>query len=213
MIFMPAMSMIPTRTVKCLTELKRTAECYTVISECSLIHDARNSAAALAIRNGFDRVLWLDSDMMFDADLLERLSADMNGAPERELVCGLYFKREIPTTPVIYRHLIEKQKPEDGSAPVYEPEIYFDYPLNAIFPVAACGFGAVLTRTDLLRRVWDKYGPPFDCLPGLGEDLSFCLRAGQLSAGQYCDSAVKVGHLGPFCFGENLYMMNRNAAP
>ena len=64
------------------------------------------------------------------------------------------------------------------------------------------GFGAVLTKVDLLRAVVDAFGAPFQPLPYFGEDLSFCWRVGQIGRKMYCDGAVKVGHIGTQIFGE-----------
>ena len=199
------MSTIPTRTVKSLEYLHRLPETYTALSECTLIQDARNSITQLAIDKNFDRILWIDSDMVFDNDLLLRLSKDMDNG--HEMVCGLFFKREIPTTPVIYDALTE-----DKSTGNITPSIFFDYPHDQLFRIAACGFGAVMTSVQLLRDVWDKFGPPFDYHANLGEDISFCWRVGQLGREIYCDSAVKVGHLGRMVYAEDMYMLNRRGA-
>lgn len=167
-------------------------------TQCTLIHDARNDFVSRAIVGEYDRVLWLDSDMVFEPDIMERLSADLDEG--REYVCGLYFKRVFPTAPVIYKRLSESAVPG-----ILEAETYKDYPKDRIFEIAASGFGAVMTTTNILKATWDKYGPPFYQVANLGEDLSFCWRLQEMGVKMYCDSRVKCGHIGQFVFNENVY--------
>lgn len=162
------------------------------IARSSLIYTARNSLADAAIEGGFDRVLWLDSDMVFQPDLLQRLSADLDEG--RDYVCALFFKRKAPYPAVIYKELkiIEH---ETGLVTPVAP-LYGDYPKDTIFPIAASGFGAVMTSVRLLREVREKFGQGFTPVLGFGEDLSFCTRVTKLGVPMYCDSRIKVGHVG-----------------
>ena len=166
----------------------------------SLVYDARNDLAAKAIDGGFDRVLWLDSDMKFLPDTLERLHADMDDG--LEFVCGLYFKRKQPITPCIYKALYATK--EDNMITPHA-DIYDDYPRDSLFRISACGFGMVLTSVDLLKRVKEKFGLPFSPTIGFGEDLSFCMRASALEVPLYCDGRIKVGHIGFTEFTEETY--------
>ena len=179
------------------------------ISNC-LIYDSRNIFSSNAIREGYERVLWLDSDMQFEPDLLERLSADMDEDPGKKVISALYFKRKIPTTPVIYKKL------DYGQSEAWQikatVESYLDYPKDTLFEVEGCGFGAVLTNVDILRDVWDSFGPPFDPMTHMGEDLSFCWRVKQLGEKIYCDSRVKVGHIGQYTFDESVYKAQQSNA-
>lgn len=84
-------------------------------------------------------------------------------------------------------------------------EAYGDYPRDSLFPVAGCGFGAVMMTTELLRRLQAAYGLPFTPLPGFGEDLSFCLRVQELGAEVWCDSSIKLGHAGMAIYTEAEY--------
>lgn len=168
----------------------------------ALLYDSRNIFSENAIKAGYDRVLWLDSDMRFDPDLLERLSADMDENPGMKIVSALYFKRRLPTTPVIYKTL--DYGIENGIA---KPtvETYLDYTKDALFEVQGCGFGAVLTDVSVLREIWDNYGPPFQPMEHMGEDLTFCYLARELGHSIYCDSRVKCGHVGLYEYGEKDY--------
>ena len=190
LIAVPALDTMPTQTAYAMLNLKRDCPSrYSFIVRASCV-DARNMLAREAIESGADRVLWLDSDMVFQDDLMLRLGEDLDAG--WDMVCGLYFKRELPVTPVIYKRV----EMVNGVEP------YKDYPKDEIFPVAGCGFGAVMMTTELLRRTGER---PFTPLPNLSEDLSFCKRATDAGARIACDSRIKVGHVGQMVFGENMY--------
>ena len=204
MIAVPCMDMVHTdffRSCIGMTQLGDGIQWTTC--QCSLIYEARNTLADIAIREDFDRVLWLDSDMVFDKNLLIRLSEHLDLG--REMVTGLYFGRKAPIRPMIYKDL---RLDPDGSGHGFRPvaENFDDYERDSLFEVAGCGFGAVLMTTALLRRVRDLYGPPFFPAQGFGEDFSFCRRVRGYANGKiWCDSSVKLGHAGTALFDEELY--------
>ena len=194
LIAVPALDVMPVLTAYSMLSLKRDCPSrfsFIVRASC---HDARNLLAAEAIESGADRVLWLDSDMVFDEDLMIRLGADLDAG--WDMVCGLYFKRELPTTPVIYRSVEAAGK----------CEVYADYPRNNLFEIAGCGFGAVMMTTELIRQADAEFKTgPFTPLLKLSEDLSFCKRAAAVGARMACDSRIKVGHVGQIVYGEAMY--------
>lgn len=204
LIALPCMDMVHTIFLKSLLGMDRVGQCGFAFSCSSLIYDARNQLAKQAVTEGYDRVLWLDSDMDFQPDLLKQLSADMDEG--REFVTGLYFKRKAPVKPVIYKSLgFYKDEGVEGVTPVAVP--YEDYPQDSIFPIAACGFGGCLVSVDLIKRVGDKFGLPFSPVMGFGEDLSFCTRVSELGVEMYCDSRVKMGHVGFGTITEETYLL------
>lgn len=195
LIAIPAMSMCPVPFAYSLATLRRDCPSKISIISGAAVHEARNALAIEAIDNGCDRVLWLDSDMVFDDDLMIRLGEDLDAG--WDMVCGIYFKRRLPITPVIYSDIDETS----GGT-----ETYKEYPRDSLFPIAGCGFGAVMTTTALLKEVADAYDTlPFTPMPKLSEDLSFCMRAKNLGAKIGCDSRIKVGHVGQITFGEQMY--------
>lgn len=206
LIALPCMDMVHTVFLKALMGMDRVGDTHFSISCSSLVYDARNTLAKQAVIEGFDRVLWLDSDMDFSPDLLKRLSADMDEG--REMVSGLYFKRKAPVKPVIYKELgFWRDKEKDEVTPIAIP--YEDYPKDEIFTIAGCGFGGCLVSVDLIKRVGDKFGLPFSPLMGFGEDLSFCSRVSQLGVEMFCDSRVKMGHVGLGTITEETYFQTR----
>jgi len=192
MIAIPCMDMVPARFAASLMELRRVGDpCTACFSMGSLIYDSRNKIARAAIEGGYDRVLWLDSDMEFQPDLMEQLNDwIIDGC---YFVSGLYASRKEPIRPVIFKdiHVEDTAEGKKAVVPFYE-----DYPKEVIFEVEACGFGAVMTTVKLLRDVTEKYGLPFTPAMGFGEDIAFCLRARELGYKLWCDSSIKLGHIG-----------------
>lgn len=206
LIAIPCMDMVHTVFMKSVVGLERVGECRFSLTCSSLVYDARNTLAKQAVTEGFDRVLWLDSDMDFNPDMLKLLSEDMDEG--KELVSGLYFKRKAPVKPVIYKEVGYYHDPQNDSVtPIAIP--YEDYPKDSIFPIAGCGFGGVLVSVDLIKRVGEKFGLPFSPILGFGEDLSFCKRVSELGVEMFCNSRVKMGHVGLGTITEETYLSTR----
>ena len=202
----PCMDMVHTTFLKSVLGMDRVGECRFSITCSSLIYDARNNLAKQAVSEGFDRILWLDSDMDFQPDLMKRLSADLDEG--REFVSGLYFKRRAPIQPVVYKEVgYYHSKELDEVTPIAIP--YGDYPKDDIFKVAGAGFGGAMMNVDLIKRVGDKFGLPFSPIMGFGEDLSFCVRCSELGVDLFCDSRVKMGHVGLGTITEETYLSTR----
>ena len=192
LIAIPCMDYIEADFVECLTNLTAKYspdEIEIKYLKASLVYDARNQLTQYAIKKGgYDFVLWLDSDMTFDENLLDRLLEDIEG---KQVVTGLCFGRRPPFKPCIYKSLnvqIDGQMIHPKCDPMY------DYPRDQVFEVAACGFACVLMRMEVLEAM-GVYGVPFFPVGGLGEDLTFCWRASKLDVKFHCDSRLKIGHL------------------
>ena len=197
LIAMPTMGTMPIKTVKSLMGILFRSKCefFLQFTENSLIYNARNDLAECAMEKECDYVLWIDSDMTFPADALERMIAD-----DKDVVTGLYFQRRGEHRPVIYSKV-----DETGT------ELVNDYPQDHLFMVEGCGFGLVLMRVEVLRRIAEEYHLMFHPIPQLGEDLSFCYRWKELGGEIWCDPAIKCGHLGEYEFTEEDYWHGRRA--
>lgn len=192
MVAVPCMDMMHSDFVVSLTGLQHDGDVTFVYSKSSLVYDSRNGLANQAIKGGFDAVLWIDSDMTFLPDTYFRLREDLEAGAD--MVCGIYTTRRPPVKPAIFSQ-IGYTLHEDGTAETVAKS-FLEYPKNALFEIDACGFGCVLTKTALLREVKEKYGLPFSPVLGFGEDISFCLRVKELGKKIYCDSRIKLGHIG-----------------
>ena len=203
LIAIPCMDMVHTAFMGSLLMMNRVGEVGFSVSSSSLVYDARNNLAKQALDGGFDRILWLDSDMSFKPDLFEKLSKDMD-EEGLDIVGGIYFARKAPLVPIVYQKVGYYHNDNDDSVSPAALNFY-EYPKDQLFPCEGIGFGAVLVTTNLVKKVQDKYGLPFSPILGFGEDLSFCIRARDVGATIYCDSRIKVGHVGLHTYSEEDY--------
>ena len=204
LIAVPCMDMLHTAFFVSYDSMRKVGDILLSACQSSLIYDSRNRLGKFALDAGADRILWLDSDMMLPVDLMEQLSRDLDDG--LEYVSALAFQRVPPYKPIAYSK-IELEKGENNTATI-EVETIREWP-EGLFEVAGAGLAAVMMTTDLYRRVYDEYGLPFSPLLGLGEDLSFCVRARKVGAKLYCDSRVKPKHIGLMAFDENSYLAGR----
>ena len=201
MIAVPCMDTAWTDFTRSCVGLELSGDVQWTTCQSSLIYDARNKLAEIAIDGNFDRVLWLDSDVVFDRFLFRRLSEHLDLG--REMITGLYFGRKAPIRPMIYREL-QLTRDENGSERA-AAENFDGYERDSLFRVAGCGFGAVMMTVDLIRRVRDRFGLPFFPAQGFGEDLAFCRRVSALGEEIWCDSSIKLGHVGLSIIDEDTY--------
>ena len=202
MIAIPCMDMMHSNFVMSLTGLRLEGDVKFAYSVSSLVYDSRNSLARKAIVEKFDQILWLDSDMEFEPDMYKRMKADLDEG--RDMVSGFYVTRKPPIKPVIfdkcgYEHLAGNEVKPFAHA-------FYDYPKDEIFEVDACGFGGVLMKVSMVKEIEEKFGLPFSPILGFGEDISFCLRAKELGFKVWCDSRIKMGHVGYHTFKESDYV-------
>ena len=197
LIAIPCGDQLEANFVECLLALRPVGEVEIKLLKGTLVYDARNQLMEYALKTGgYDFILWLDSDMTFEPDLLEWLMEDIEG---KQMVTGLCFGRRPPFNPCIYK---EVRVDQEGLGYMPHAENYFDYPRDQLFEVEGCGFACVLMRVDMLDAM-SIYGVPFFPIAGLGEDLAFCYRAKKLDFSLWCDSRLKIGHIMRISVDEN----------
>lgn len=199
LIAIPCMDMVHTQFASSLLGLRLSGEVQFSFLSSSLVYDSRNQLLKKAVDEDFDRVLWLDSDMTFEPDLFERMSKHMDEG--LDFVCALYVTRKSPFKPCMIKNI---GLDVEGDKATPKAETYFDYKKNSLFEIEACGFAGVMTSAKLLKSVGKKYGVAFSPLLGFGEDYSFCLRAKKEGFKLYCDSSIKMGHIGLMTFTEDI---------
>jgi hypothetical protein len=187
------------------------------------IVDARNKAIADWLddptRSHIDWWFWLDTDMGYNPDTVERLLA-VADPKKRPIVGGLCFSlseeaddgmggKRVEPRPTLFKWV-----PELGCIGVA------DYPINTVMPVAATGAACVLIHRSVLEAIRDEHGDTwYDRIPnpyvgGLhSEDISFCLRAGALGFPTLVHTGVRTTHLKHFWVGETEYWNYRPAPP
>ena len=204
MIAVPMLDKVDSNFLTSLVGLKGVGTTKLAVQRGSLVYNARGNLALRAINEDYEYILWLDSDMVFAPDTLEMLWEDAQGG--KDFVSGLYFKRTLPTKPLICKSVTWSRDSETGMID-HGVDIMEDYPKDSVFEIAACGFGCALIKTELIANIAAACTmSPFEPLPGLGEDYSFCWRAGKMGIKMYCDSRVKPGHMGTFLYNEETWL-------
>ena len=189
-IAVPSMDTLPALFCQSLALLQRAGDTKIGFEVGSLVYNARNNLAKQAIKSEADYVLWLDSDMVFAPDLLQRmLSVCLDN--KIDFLTAVCFRRKPPYTPCLFEKL--ERLPDDKGASY---TALMSVP-DGRFKVGGCGFAGVLMSTDVLMSVAAKFGGRmFDPLPGFGEDVAFCWRARQCGYEIWCDSGIELGHVG-----------------
>jgi len=166
--------------------------------------EARNLTVSTFLDREADWLLWTDTDMGWAADSLDRLMAAADHA-ERPIVGALCFSwqeheedgmggwrtKALPT-------LFQWAKTEDGKNGLAP---WLDYPSGEVVQVAATGSAFILIHRDVLLKMGEEYGATWYArvrAPGggqlLGEDLSFCVKAGTLGYPVHVHTGVKTSH-------------------
>lgn len=201
LVAIPCMDTVPTAFMRAILNCRWLGDVEISFAQGSLVYDARNTLAKKAISEGFERVLWIDSDMTFGPDLFSRLSDDLD--MKSGMVSAIYYKRKEPIEPVIYESLTLQDEP--GGLKTASAKVKLDLPKNEIVQIDGCGFGAVMMQTEYLKAVSEKYGLPFYPTQGFGEDLSFCWRLKELGLPIFADTSIQCGHVGQYEFTFNTY--------
>lgn len=148
---------------------------------------AREALADHALTAGMDYILMIDDDMLTPMDLFERLYNH-----NVDIVAPLAFTRNAPHYAVIYNC-------EAGFDPVMKNAYMMNhfirnYPENQLVRCDAVGFGAVLIKMDIIKRMKKPY---FQNAASTGEDVYFCYNAYQQTGAKvYMDTSLKIDHLG-----------------
>ena len=202
LICVPSMDQVAAGFAQSLATLNKVGECSISFVCGSLVYDSRNKLARKALEMGADYTVWFDSDMLFEPDTMKKLIEHLeNGC---DIVSGLYFRRAVPFTPVLFRKL-------DMSGPYCKWRDFDDYPKDQLFELEGIGFGCCAIKSEVLLAMSVKYKDFFSPIKGVGEDLSFCWRARELGYKIYCDSSIKCGHVGHMTITESLFLANQEA--
>jgi GT2 family glycosyltransferase len=185
---------------------------------------ARNEAVEDFLAGDVPWLLFVDLDMGFDPDALERLLAVAD--PEtRPIVGGLCFG---------YSPSDDRMADANGVMRYPFPTIYdlarngesigfrvrYGYRSNALQQCFATGAAFLLIHRSALERMRDEKGQTWFARmqqPGgttwWGEDVSFCARAAMCGIELWVDTRVRTSHWKPVYVSESFYMAQLQAPP
>jgi GT2 family glycosyltransferase len=168
---------------------------FRFVSNC-LIYDAREKLAEYAVNEGYDYLLFIDSDMVLPSNTVLYMLEDMkNGA---EMVTGMIFKRSYPYQPCFYprARLNKIRKVENGIEKVdMVPDLEgcIEWEKDSIIPLEGMGMACCMIDVSLFKRIQKPWFYPF---PKVGEDITFCIKARQeAKAKMIVDTRIDVGHI------------------
>lgn len=187
---MPCMRTIPYKTTMSLLRTVKQGVVDPMLVEGSLIYDSRDTIAEFAVNNGYDYVLFVDSDMVFDKTDIEKLVRH-----DADIVSGLYVTRNGENMNVAYNKIITRRR-----FPFRAPKLFADNGVTGYAEIAACGFGFCLIKTDVIKRMAKRYKSLFEPFKGVGEDIAFCIRAKRCGYKIMIDRDVRLGHVGEMVY-------------
>lgn len=138
-----------------------------------------------------DWLFMLDTDHVFAPDILERLFR-LKKKYKAQVISAAYQYKFPPHSPVVNMW----QKFPDGALKVL-PIVDWNRNVDTI-PVGSVGAGALLMDTAVIRRIMKELNEkPFQIIPGLSEDYSFCFRCYKLGIPVLWAPKVEAHHLIP----------------
>lgn len=203
----PHTGTFPWQTCMSLMSLKLPANTmikYHLIGSC-LVYDAREKIINFAENVNADWILYIDSDMVLPSDcLLKFVNAKLENK-EIEIMGGMCFKRTPPFQPCFYTKA--RINPETKK-PLLESPI--DFPETGLIEVEGIGMACTFIRKSAWKKVKEKHESPFFPYPGVGEDLSFCIRARMAGIKMYTDLSINVGHMAQMEIKKEHFFMARD---
>lgn len=145
----------------------------------------RNVIAEAALENGCTHVFYIDDDLVFEADALDRLLVHA----DKDVVSGLYLMRNFPHYPLAFDEVREN---ENGKCKF----MFLTPDKEGLVRVVNCGFGFVLIKTDVFRKLekpWVRLGEIEKdewC-----DDVAFFNRVRKAGFKLYCDLDIRLGHM------------------
>jgi len=160
----------------------------------TLIFDQRNNLAQAALEEGSDYILWIDADMRFPKNTIDRLLKH-----DKDIVGVNATTRSIPVKATAKMLEIDLENKENHWLQVISKG------KTGLEKVTAIGCGVMLVK----RKVFEQTPKPwfwFYQLPGgktLGEDVHFCVAAQDAGFETWVDHDLsnEIGHVGEYVYG------------
>lgn len=156
------------------------------------ISDARNAACESAIDEDAEYLFFIDSDMDFPVETLQRLKDC-----KADVACTDMWSRGWPSFRTVMRS--DKEPNDEGllqSIPVKDEDLPPPGE-RGVEDVDICGMACTLIRVDFLKKFKERYkDQPWFWVARHGEDATFCFNSKAMGATIRCDFGVVAGHWG-----------------
>ena len=182
----PSARSVETECFESIFNMKKRGKVDLFVPHNYSIDASRNMVAEYAMNHGYDYILWIDSDTIIPKDTLTRLMD-----ADKDIVSGVYAYKILAGKNVVAKRYSDKE------ADIYEDvtvkEIKERHRTKERILVDAVGFGCVLTKTDVFRKIEN---PWFIYTQHMGEDIYFCRKAQDAGFEVWLDTGVLCGHIG-----------------
>lgn len=152
---------------------------------------AREKLISEALKGGMDYILMYDDDMVLPIDMIQEMLLDIELHPEIDVLAPLAFMRNPPHYAVMYTSVEGYDSTTHSS--YFINNFVKNYPRNKLVECDAVGFGAVLIKMEIVKKMRAPY-----CFSttGSGEDIFFCYKAKKEARARiFMDTHIKLGHI------------------
>ena len=155
-----------------------------ITKEGSIVHWNRESIVQKAIEENCSHVLFVDTDMVFDADAAGRLLRR-----DKDIIGVDYNTRKLPTVSTVKIH------DENGD--------FIKEEKDGLLKCAGVGTGFMLIKTLVFTKLshpWFMFESNDKGEVVYGEDMWFCNKARKAGFEIFADLTIKVGHIGDYIY-------------
>jgi hypothetical protein len=155
-----------------------------------LVSDLRDEAAAIALAGDYSHILFLDADMTWPTDVLDKMLAHHGHG----IVSGLYHLKAWPHWPVALKNA--QWNAVDGD---------YDYTYDEAAPHCEgmrreelIGMGCTIVPVEVFKRYdrpWFNYGTNAQGMTVITEDVYFSQQALAVGCPMWLDPSITCGHI------------------
>ena len=196
-VLVPVAKTLEPETEACLSELMNRGYPVRLLRNGSQVDLVRSLMATRAFRDGFAETFWIDSDIAFDPNDVEKIR--QHGKP---MTAGLYVKKGRTEFAAKFKEadtltfgegggLLEMEYVGMGFTHIRK-EVY--EALVKDLPLCGGGYDGEEVIPFFLPMVTREGGKP----NYLSEDYSFCRRAKDAGFTMFADTSIKLGHMGSY---------------
>ena len=173
------------KTMQSLLEMVAISDydfCFVIATEGYTISENRAYIATQALKNNSDYLLFIDDDMVFPPDTLDRLLAY-----KKEIIGVASNSRCLPLKTTV--QLLDNTIPEKF--------------LKEFLEVKHVGTGIMLIDMKVFNKInkpWFNTKTHINGFTSQGEDAWFCERAREKGISIWCDGILSVSHIGDYIF-------------
>ena len=171
-----------------IQKTKRGIEISFLVQDGLKLDVMRNNLVKICLDNNQTHILFLDSDMAFPRNTIQRMIEDFEDNPKIEAVTGLYTWKKPPFIPHVYS---KYNKDKDNFS------VAGQFPMDKLFKVEGAGTGCLMVKIDVFKRTTAPWFSFEEITKGaiskmkMGEDLYFCKKAKPL---MLCDPRIICEH-------------------